>query len=378
MFAKRLLAHSDGKLLSRRFRRCRSLLLLALIFWTASHEVTQRVHTGRPRLRLLVSYVYFESELQHHCEIQNKRTNLALFLKNAVVPSQENIRFVFTVPGNSPPVNALLRITEFPLSSKEGKIIKNAMENKLPNVLLSLQETAHPSADLCHHQKTIRAEIRKADFDFVLTLNDGARGPFTRTIEQDGGRRQNVPFSGVPLWIEPYLLRMTKFDDIALMGPFMSCEIDTHVQSWALMFDFRSLNIVLLHMQASCAPKMKWEDAVIISEVEMSTAVLNSKLSLASVVPNFERFSYHYREALQNGVTEVRDKLRGCVNPTTRDAGRAAFLGDALLYEAVFIKYGGEIWRERLLSPEIEELILSSSAKYLNLEDSLHCIRDRT
>jgi len=297
-------------------------------------------------------------------------------MKNALVPSQENIRFVFTVPGNSPPVDDLLRITRFPLSSKEGEIIKNAMENKLPNVLFSLKVGA-PSADLCHHQGTIRAEISKADFDFILTLNDGARGPFTRTIEQDRGSRQSVPFSGVPLWIEPYVLRMTKFDDVALMGPFMSCEIDTHVQTWASMFDVRALRTVLLHMQASCAPSMEWGDAVIISEVGLSVAVLNSKLSLSSVVPNFERFTRYHREALRNGVTEIRDKLLGCANPTTH-AGSAPFVGDALLHEAVFVKYGGEVWRERLLSPEFEEVILSSSAKDLNLEDSLHCIRDRT
>ena len=54
---------------------------------------------------------------------------------------------------------------------------------------------------------------------------------------------------------------------------------------------------------------------VMISEVEMSLAVLNRDLSLSSVFPHFERFTVHHREALRHGVTEVLDKLNDVAIP---------------------------------------------------------------
>lgn len=167
---------------------------------------------------------------------------------------------------------------------------------------------------------------------------------------------------------------MTKFNDVALVGPFMSCEIDTHVQTWCGMFDTRMLDTILVHMQASCAPEMKWTDTVMISEVELSLAVLNRGLSLASFVPDFERFTIHHRLALQNDVTEITDKLNGCRNPAV---DREVSPDHSFLSQAVFIKYGGQVWRNRLHSLEYDEVVFSNTAKVLNLKETYQCSRNR-
>ena len=153
----------------------------------------------------------------------------------------------------------------------------------------------------------------------------------------------------------------------------MSCEIDTHLQTWATMFEFRIMDTVLLHMQASCAPNMKWSDAIIISEVELTLSVLSKGLSLSSVVPNFDRFSIHHQAALHHGVGELRDKLHDCKNPVIGNSIEVS--SDTFLSDTVFVKYGGQVWREQLLSPEYEQKVAWTTRKILNPEYSLPCNR---
>ena len=176
---------SPEKQLQRCFHRWWKLLLLTCAFWIFSHDALRTLRYGRPPLRLLVSYVYYESRLQGKCEITNKRTNLAFFLKQAVLPSPKNLRFVFTVPERLPSTNEILRIVGFPRYSREGKIIESAMNNRLSNVQFRYISSSSPVPDLCHHQNTIRFEMKRpAGLDYVLILNDGARGPFLRAAEQ--------------------------------------------------------------------------------------------------------------------------------------------------------------------------------------------------
>ena len=174
----------------KRVRRIWTLLALAVVFWTVSHEILKfKPLGGRPRLRLLVSYVYFESDLQDECEALNKRTNLAFFVKNAVLPSPENIKFLFNVPGNVPSINEILHMTGFSLSSDEGKVITDAMENKLSNVRF-VYSAHHRVPDLCQHYHAIKSEPRH--YDYYLFLNDGARGPFLRN-DESGSTRSERP-----------------------------------------------------------------------------------------------------------------------------------------------------------------------------------------
>ena len=169
---------------------------------------------------------------------------------------------------------------------------------------------------------------------------------------------------------------MSEFADVALVGPVMSCQIDTHLQSWASMFDMRVADTALLHMQASCVPNMTWTDAILISEVQLSLAVLDKGLSISSVEPTFSRFSHHHRLALQNGVDEIYNKLHQCTNPLV-DRGKSSSVSDiSMADDAVFAKYGGTVWRAGLLPQNYVQDVLSHSAKFISPEYLKDCHKD--
>lgn len=139
---------------------------------------------GKRPMQLLVSYVYYQSPDQDECEIRNKQTNLAVFLNNAVIPSEDNVRFVLTFPRDRPPASKISRILGVSSSSKRGKTITKALGNQLSNVKIVSGVQTPFVPDLCHHQDAIRQErARSPEFDYILILNDGTRGPFLRSAQ---------------------------------------------------------------------------------------------------------------------------------------------------------------------------------------------------
>lgn len=149
----------------------------------------------------------------------------------------------------------------------------------------------------------------------------------------------------VPLWLEKFVSLVE--GGASLVGPVSSCEIDTHMQSWMLMFTAEVAPIVELHMHATCTPDITWSDAIALSEVGASIDVLGKGFALASLHPYFPLFTEHHRIALRSGVTEIKGKLFGCSNPLVGEGGYAASEVD--LSYLVFLKYGGEIWRKKRL-----------------------------
>jgi hypothetical protein len=357
------------------FKRLRFILLWIPFFvvsWEFLHKCLTLTSGRPPPLSLLVSYVYFESSQHKSCEISNKRLNLAIFLKEAVVQSGKNVRFLFTIPENLPPAAEILQALNLDASSNEGRVITDAMNNQLSNVRFFTETLPSNVADLCHHQNVIRKEVVKfPEFNYFIILNDGSRGPFLST--QANKRNENysqlhssqqLPFSNVPPWVAPFLFRMTKYEDVALVGPISSCELDTHLQSWFIMFDTRVLGTALLHMQASCVQEMQWTDAIQISEVGLSLSVLNLGYSISSIFPSFDRFTSHHRTALQHGVSEVREKMNDCRNPLVPIANGVGGL-EATPSKMVFAKYGGEVWRQGMLSAAYKQSVISETARII-------------
>jgi hypothetical protein len=130
-------------------------------------------------LRLLVSFVFFETVGMSACEITNKRNNLATFLLSAVSTSPSDVQFVFTFPGRKPDVSGILGSAGLSMGSDSGKAISKVLSNKMDNVELLNASVHHPAADLCHHHAAILDKRRQErNFDYVLMLNDGVRGPF--------------------------------------------------------------------------------------------------------------------------------------------------------------------------------------------------------
>lgn len=138
-------------------------------------------HEKPPIIQLLVSYVYYETDQQSSCERLNKRVNLAMFLKFAVATSPQNVEFHFTFPGLRPSVQEFLKSLGVSANTEIGKHVVNFFREASPGVQVRLHNTsiAHPAADLCHHYHLIKTRLDNgAVFDFVLTVNDGVRGPF--------------------------------------------------------------------------------------------------------------------------------------------------------------------------------------------------------
>lgn len=147
----------------------------------------------------------------------------------------------------------------------------------------------------------------------------------------------------------------------SLFGPCCSCEVDVHIQTWAAMFSADVADDIKLHLHASCAPNLPWGGAISLSEVGTSSSLLASGYSLASLHPNFPAFTNHHRNALRSGVLEVREKLFDCENPLLGKGGEALSKRD--LSETVFVKYGGELWRSKLISPTLHEKVITVTDK---------------
>lgn len=138
-------------------------------------------YVSRPlRLQLLVSFVHFETDEMTTCEVTNKRNNLATFLLAAVSNSSPlHVHFVFTFPGRKPRPSDVMETAGIPPESESGKTIASVLSNQANNVELLRSHVNHPAADLCHHHAVIFDRKRDGrQFNFVLLLNDGVRGPF--------------------------------------------------------------------------------------------------------------------------------------------------------------------------------------------------------
>ena len=143
----------------------------------------KRFRTGHETsLRVLVSFVHYETDGMSTCELANKRNNLATFLLSAVPGSPEGINFVFTFPGRKPSPSDILGTSGLSPGSESGKIITQILSKQARNVEFLDSSVNHSAADLCHHHAAISDSMRKKQhFDFVLVLNDGVRGPFFDT-----------------------------------------------------------------------------------------------------------------------------------------------------------------------------------------------------
>ena len=130
-------------------------------------------------LRLLVSFVFFETDEMSDCETSNKRNNLATFLLSAVSTSPPDVHFVFTFPGRKLEPSDVLDSAGLLPGSESGKAITKVLSDGAQNVEFVEASVNHPAADLCHHHAVIFAKKMKGhNFDYVFVLNDGVRGPF--------------------------------------------------------------------------------------------------------------------------------------------------------------------------------------------------------
>ena len=158
-----------------------------------------------------------------------------------------------------------------------------------------------------------------------------------------------------------------------LVGPILSCEKDVHIQSWTQLYDWRVMGAVLPILKATCQPDIKW-DSVIDNEVAIGVSLLREGFSLASLQPSCRVFRQQDRERLLRGESGLLTELSWCENILRADVSN--FLDQLTTPEALgFVKLGGTIWRERLLSSGFVDIVHAETTRRFGIVDSPMCYR---
>ena len=158
---------------------------------------------------------------------------------------------------------------------------------------------------------------------------------------------------------------MLQNEQTRLVGPVLSCERDSHIQSWTQIYDWRILGVVLPHLLATCEPSMTW-DGAINREVALSTTILESGHALASIYPPFGYFTKQQRAAVHNGNSEIRSKLNHCQNVMLADnfPDNLDSFADLVVY-----KFGGDVWRRKVFSQTFVNRIKAETKKKIGVDN---------
>jgi len=102
---------------------------------------------------------------------------------------------------------------------------------------------------------------------------------------------------------------MTSDPRVAAVGSLMSCERKVHLQSWAVLLDWRVADIFLESYEASCHTSTRLE-AISVGEIGPYEALLARGFAMASVYP-----AVHYLDQHTPMTSALRATLYGCTNP---------------------------------------------------------------
>ena len=181
---------------------------------------------------------------------------------------------------------------------------------------LLVEQVATSATDLCPRAAVLRkakANLHQGrTFSYVLFLNDGARGPLA-TPAPDSPLRSlsgaNVSAAPRLPWLSPLMSLMTSDPRVAAVGALMSCESAVHLQSWAILLDWRVVDIFEEHYATSCTT---WDKiaAISVGEVGPYAAVLERGYAMASVYP-----AVHYHDRTTPLTDDLRATLNGNPNP---------------------------------------------------------------
>ena len=326
---------------------------------------------------VLVHMHYYEKADMPECERVTKRTNLAVFIEHAMAKSNDRVFFHITSSGDPFPTKAAFYTSiGAPLPSRA------TLFPALGDDHLLVEHVGKSSTDLCPRAAVLRAAPRRNQtFSYVLFLNDGARGPLA-TPEASSPLRSftdAVNASAAPHlpWLAPFMSLMTSDPRVAAVGALMSCERKVHLQSWAVLLDWRVADIFLESYEASCHTSTRLE-AISVGEIGPYEALLARGFAMASVYP-----AVHYLDQHTPMTSALRATLYGCTNPlggynaaskgasdASREANRTMTLRQGTddwpsISTLGFVKFGGEPWRERFFSDVYTERVSRATQRKL-------------
>lgn len=180
---------------------------------------------------------------------------------------------------------------------------------------------------------------------------------------------RSLPFDNVPPWLAKFVALMVRNEKTRLVGPVISCERDSHIQSACHFYDFRASPIFMPHLKATCVPGISWDEAID-HEVAISTDLLENGNTIASFYPSFENFSSTERLAIKAGDRVVVQKLDHCKNMLLADN---VLSNVQPLTEVIMYKFGGDIWRRKLYAQSFVNRIQSKTENMLGIKSKSVC-----
>jgi hypothetical protein len=192
---------------------------------------------------------------------------------------------------------------------------------------------ASTDSDILTHALSIATIKRHLQtFDVVIALNQGVRGPLVHR----------------GTWVSKFLTPL-EIRNVMLAGPVISCEQAPHVQTHMFVFSTKILELFLQH---ELKAGNNWSEIVTVSEVGLTQQVIKSGFRVSSLL-----YRNRWGEMFFGG--SCRPEL-GTKNPS----------GWCKLdyREVLFVKWGGEYYRQKLYCPRIVNMIDSVTASLLSHE----------
>ena len=295
----------------------------------------ERAVEPQPQLAdVFVHYHYYENQTgMSWTEVVNKRTNLAVFIRQAVMRSPPNVSFHITWNGDDLPTPDLF----YSSINITAPAASDTIFPTGPNVVV--EKVGASTTDLCPRAHALRSSTAfpRNNFSHMLFVNDGARGPFSASASESMS------------WIRPYV-RAFRSKNVAAAGVTMSCEVAPHLQSWALMIDSRVKDIFLSAYGASC--NQSKSDAIMTAEVGPFSHLLSRGYALSSFFAPVSQFGAAEASCLDARPTRLpmlRSSLSDCHNPYGSDGRQMVWPESTRLDQLGFAKFGGEQWRRGML-----------------------------
>ncbi|KAK9817752.1 hypothetical protein WJX72_001639 [[Myrmecia] bisecta] len=274
---------------------------------------------------VLVLFHYFEKPgtCPEDEEIQVIRNNLLYFLRVAV-RANDGADYIINMGGRIDP--ALLTLIP-----------------PFPNVRVRFIESSTAHSDTCTFHKTLLEQGHKLfhQYKWFVLINNGMRGPFARA----GTGSEKVH------WTQPFISRLT--DQVKLVGTYVSCEVETHVQGPFWLTDRVGVQVMLDILGGCWADH--WAD-IVNGEVGVSQQLLASGYNIASLQHEYAGVDFR--------LEPERLKCRGKQNPTF-----CCGLEDPL--QLHWVKFGGQVYRLGLIAPLLLRMVEDFTERTLALTPAL-------
>lgn len=220
--------------------------------------------------------------------------------------------------------------------------ISGGVHNPLKGVVDAFLEHIKPScslmwsstkSDLLTHALTLATLApSKLTFGAVIGLNNGVRGPLARR----------------ETWIADFT---DLLNETTLVGSVISCEYEPHVQTHMFAFGATFTNR-FLEIELFSKKGETWVQLIQRSEIGLSRSILSSGMKMGSML-----HKRRWGESFFNG--SCRPEL-GTMNPTG--------WCEQYYEDSIFIKFGGEFYRDGLYCRTVLESIETVSRNILSTE----------